>query len=367
MCSAENLKDEAAFALAVEALQGQSETLRLPDDFLAAKRQKFLEERGTKINFEEAEEQAHMIFDQLTKTQRLIIITGPPGAAKTTVAAHWVRLARAHNSYLPIVLVSSEKTALTRLQDRLVEAVPDRVLTLQQALQDPKPWPKYASVLIDEAGLIDTKTMAMLLTQAVETQAARVILIGDDKQLLPNGAGQPFRWLRENKKAAIFELLCSYRQKTPHLRQVITDLYHGDARAAFDKIIPAFLLPERLPATIGEKLQQLGVDKTVVVVHGPESLRAQMRQTYPKAHIYSLNEAQGLAFDQALFVIAQRIDLSEMLVGSSRQRHSLDIFVDESIYPNREALLEDLTDWSTKEMALDQFSLSEILQKVDQG
>ena len=59
------LHDEIMFAQAVEALQGQSETLRLPQEFLVERRAKFLEERVTKIDFEEAEEQADIIFNEL--------------------------------------------------------------------------------------------------------------------------------------------------------------------------------------------------------------------------------------------------------------------------------------------------------------
>jgi hypothetical protein len=258
-----NIEDEVAFARAVDSLQGHNDALRMPADFIATRRKKYLDDRAGKSNFEEAEDQAQVIFEQLTVPHRLTLVTGSPGAAKTTVAAHWVKLARAYNSYLPIILITAEKEALLRMQEKMGEAVPDMTLTLDEAIRQEKPWPKYACIMIDEAGLIDTKSMAVLLAQAVDAQAARVILIGDDKQLLPSGAGQPFRWLRENKKAQLIELLNSYRQKTPFLREAIRDFYSGNAAAALNRIVPSFLMADNILPTLERKLHEVNAEKNV--------------------------------------------------------------------------------------------------------
>lgn len=363
----DNIEAELALARAVEDLQGMNDTLRLPNDFLNQRRQKFLDHAGQKTAFEEAEEQARVIFGDMAQPYRLTLVTGPPGATKTTVAAQWVRLARAHNPYLPIILITTEKQALHRLQDRMVEAVPDLALTLDQALQAEKPWPKYACILLDEAGLIDTAAMANLLQQAVDAQAVRVVLMGDDKQLLPEGHGQPFRWLRENKKAQLVELPHSFRQKTPQLRQAIRSFYEGDAKAAIDVIMPAFVTKERLIETIRARLQELSPEKTLVIVHGGDALRAQLSAACPTFRILSLNEAQGLAFDHAVFAIAKPIDLAAMLVGCSRQRHALDVYIDETLYPNKGMLLQNIATWHTKKMALDILNAAALSEKVDQG
>lgn len=363
----ENIQTEVALAQAVDALQGQSDTLRLPADFLAARRKKFLEEKWAKVDFEEAEDQAKIIFEHMTVPHRFTIITGPPGAAKTTVAANWMRLARGHNTYLPIILITAEKEALSRLQDRLSEAVPDLTLTLEDALKQEKPWPKYSCVLIDEAGLIDTQSMVTLLNQAVEMQAARVILIGDDKQLLPQGMGQPFRWIRENKKAQVIELLYSFRQKTAPLRQAITDFYGGHAEAAFKHIVPSFLMPGTLVSGMQTRIKELPADKTLILYHGNDTLRNELSIAYQGYRVLSLSEAQGLAFDNAVLVIAKQVDLAAMLVGCSRQRYALDVFVDESVYKDKSALLRDLTYWRTQKMALDFLSARELLDVIDEG
>lgn len=362
----ENITDEIEFARAVEALQGHNDALRMPADFLNIRRKKFLEDRFAKSNFEEAEEQAKVIFDQMTLPHRMSLVTGSPGAAKTTVAAHWVKLARAYNSYLPIILITSEKEALNRLQEKMGEAIPDMALTLDDALLQNKAWPKYACVMIDEAGLIDTKSMANLLQQAVDAQAARVILIGDDKQLLPNGAGQPFRWLRENKKAQLIELLNSYRQKTPLLREAIRDFYNGNAQAALARIVPSFLLPDHLLSTLGNKIKEVNIEKTLIIVHGADTLRAQIAEMFPGIRVFNLAEAQGLAFDHALFIITREIDLAAMLVGCSRQRYALDIYVDESVYADKNALLRDLANWQKSLMALDIVNASNLSQIIDE-
>lgn len=361
-----NIEDEVAFARAVDSLQGHNDALRMPADFLATRRKKYLDDRSGKSNFEEAEDQAQVIFEQLTVPHRLTLVTGSPGAAKTTVAAHWVKLARAYNSYLPIILITAEKEALLRMQEKMGEAVPDMTLTLDEAIRQEKPWPKYACIMIDEAGLIDTKSMAVLLAHAVDAQAARVILIGDDKQLLPNGAGQPFRWLRENKKAQLIELLNSYRQKTPFLREAIRDFYSGDAAAALNRIVPSFLMADNILPTLERKLHEVNAEKTLVIVHGPDDLRQSIAGIIPGLRVFGLAEAQGLAFDHVLFIVSSKIDLAAMLVGCSRQRFALDVYVDEKTYANRSELLRDLAQWQRTLMALDILSAANLSQIIDQ-
>jgi hypothetical protein len=361
------IQTEIQLAEAVEALQGRSDTLRLPPEFITARRQKFLEEVSQKTAFEEAEEQARVIFTEMAIPYRLTLVTGPPGAAKTTVTSHWVRAARQHNPYLPIVLITAEKEALHRLQDRLVEAVPDLALTLEEAVSEAKKLPKYACFLIDEAGLIDTASMATLLENAVEAQASRVVLIGDDKQLLPSGVGQPFRWIRESKKAQLVELPHSFRQKTPHLREAITDLYRSQADKALQKIEPAFVLSDRMIETVQMRLRNLAPEKTLILLHADTELKAKFKTAFPTYRVLTLNEAQGLAFDQVVFLIAQKIDLAAMLVGCSRERYVLNVFVDEAYYPSKTELLNDLITWNTQKMALDILPVADLLDVVDQG
>jgi hypothetical protein len=358
----ENLIAEKELALAVDSLQGINDTLRLPDSFLQQRRQRFLDEKQQKIDFEEAEEQAHVIFDQMTVTHRLTLVTGPPGAAKTTVAAYWVRAARAHNPYLPIILITTEKEALNRLNEKMVEALADVSLTMEEALQATKSWPKHACVMIDEAGLIDTPAMANLLSQAVNASSSRVILIGDDKQLLPKtGYGQPFRWMREKNKAQTITLSQSFRQRNALLRKVVLDLYQNQAAQALEKLMPSFVLPETLAQTVKQHIQRSPPEKTLVVVHGNQDMLDRLRTECSGFRILSLTEAQGLAFDYTVFVIAQKLDGAAMLVGCSRQRYSLDVIVDESVYPRREALIEDAGTWPKHLMALDLLSDADLL------
>ena len=75
-----------------------------------------------------------------------------------------------------------------------------------------------------------------------ESNPIKVILIGDDKQLLPvrGRVGFPFRWLREHKKLPVLELCFPYRQKNPVLRQVVLDLYGGQIDAAVEKLSDRF-------------------------------------------------------------------------------------------------------------------------------
>ena len=75
---------------------------------------------------------------------------------------------------------------------------------------DPVRIPKRGVLILDEAGMIDTKSMARLLYHARRAQAT-VILVGDRKQLQPIAAGGPFRFLAD--KYAHVSLTQNRRQR----------------------------------------------------------------------------------------------------------------------------------------------------------
>ena len=88
---------------------------------------------------------------------------------------------------------------------------------------------KKTVLVIDEAGMLDTKSMNRLLKIAIKARAT-VVLVGDDSQLQPINAGGPFHHLLKNHKAA--SLTENWRQKDLKDREAVKDIREGRAAQA---------------------------------------------------------------------------------------------------------------------------------------
>ena len=92
-------------------------------------------------------------------------------------------------------------------------------------------------LVIDEAGMVGTRQMSALLNEAKKAKA-QLILVGDEKQLQPIDAGNPFKAIGERMKDADrTELTNVIRQKDDWAREAVRDFAKGEA----DKGLKAFL------------------------------------------------------------------------------------------------------------------------------
>lgn len=88
--------------------------------------------------------------------------------------------------------------------------------------------------IIDEAGMVSARDMAQLLEKA-EAENARLLLVGDTRQLSAVQAGNPFLDLQEHTSTNTLCILDeSVRQKNSHLRQVVKHLNNGQFDQALD-------------------------------------------------------------------------------------------------------------------------------------
>lgn len=83
---------------------------------------------------------------------------------------------------------------------------------------------KDAVIVVDEAGLLDVRTAARLLTAAARAQC-RVIMQGDTRQLSPVGAGAPMRLLAARLGTARIETI--RRQQVEWMKTASTDFSRG--------------------------------------------------------------------------------------------------------------------------------------------
>ena len=84
-------------------------------------------------------------------------------------------------------------------------------------------------IVLDEAGMVDSRILSSLM-DATEKSGAKLVLVGDDRQLAPVQAGAPFRTLVERMGAA--ELTENRRQREGSDREASKDLREGRTREA---------------------------------------------------------------------------------------------------------------------------------------
>lgn len=365
--SPESLRSELALYNDYAFFQSGQSPLEFSTEWLEAQKQDFIQREKSKLDPSELSEQFSLIFDMLERRALLTALIGPPGAAKSVIASLWTHVVRACYPNMPVFLTTQERPALQRLNEKI--SIENAIaVTIDDALNPDTVWPDGAAVIIDEAGLFGTETMTQLLRRARACNTVKIILIGDDKQLVPNAPGQPFRWICEQSGTDIVKLSQPFRQKTPELRQAVNALYEGNIDQALP-LIPFHFVPspDIVPQVRRMLLAESQPDTTLVVVHGSTFLQERLRTLCPGFRIFSLAAAQGLAIDRVILVVAQEINKAEFLVGCSRQRFTLDVFVDNHIYNDGSDFAANIKDYPKNMMALDIISPEKLLQIVDQA
>ena len=90
-------------------------------------------------------------------------------------------------------------------------------------------------LVLDEASMVSAKDMRSFMDYAERTRAARVVLVGDTKQLDAVAAGQPFQQLQQaGMPVAIMDEI--QRQKNDDLKQAVLSSMQGDINSAFERL-----------------------------------------------------------------------------------------------------------------------------------
>ncbi|MEA5451803.1 MobF family relaxase [Leptolyngbya sp. CCNP1308] len=168
----------------------------------------------------------------LTSSDQMLAWQGLPGSGKTFVLQAFKQSAEALGFSVRGFAPSAEAANVLGKEARLPT---DTVASLLHA-PDSAPGQREIWV-IDEAGLLSAKDAHGLLSLAVERQA-RVILVGDTRQLSAVEAGNPFKSLQAGGIQAAF-LDESRRQKTAALKQAVNLLATDQTEAAFQTLVGA--------------------------------------------------------------------------------------------------------------------------------
>jgi len=180
------------------------------------------------------EGQRQAIETTATTTDQFIAWQGVAGAGKTYSLKLVAQLAKEQGyevtGYAPSAQAANTLSEETNIESntvaRLLHSDSDR-----DSNSDPQ---KQAIWIVDEAGLLSAKDAHQLLAKA-QSQNARVILVGDIRQLSAVEAGNPFKSLQSAGIQTAY-LEESRRQKTEALRAAVVCLSAGEQREGLDRL-----------------------------------------------------------------------------------------------------------------------------------
>ena len=188
------------------------------DSFMAAR------ERAQGFAFSAGQREALALA--LTSPDRVTGIVGAAGAGKTTSMAGFVEAAKAHG--YEVVGIAPSAAASQELKG--AGAHDTRTLASLLASK-PADTDAQRLYILDEAGMVSGRDMDALL-QRLEAEGARVLLVGDPRQLAAVEAGSPFQQMLETqaiRHATIDEI---QRQRDPQLREIVQAFARGEALKA---------------------------------------------------------------------------------------------------------------------------------------
>jgi conjugative relaxase-like TrwC/TraI family protein len=139
-----------------------------------------------------SEEQKTMLRAVASSPNRVVCVVGPAGTGKTTAARAVANAFR--SAGVSVLGAAPSGIAAEKLQQET--RIPSTTLhkLLQQEL------PKGGLVVVDEAGMAETRVLAPLLAR-IENAGAKIVLIGDPRQLPAVGAGGLFTGIVERHGA----------------------------------------------------------------------------------------------------------------------------------------------------------------------
>lgn len=191
----------------------------------------------------------------LTSSDQMLAWQGLPGSGKTFVLQAFKQSAEAQGFLVRGFAPSAEAANVLGKEAGLPT---DTVASLLHAPpSDRTSAPEQREIwVIDEAGLLSAKDAHGLLSLAVERQA-RVILVGDTRQLSAVEAGNPFKSLQAGGIQTAF-LDESRRQKTAALKQAVNLLATDQTEAAFQTLVGSGSI-QTIPSSPA-RLQQVATD-----------------------------------------------------------------------------------------------------------
>ncbi|MEL7225275.1 MAG: MobF family relaxase, partial [Cyanobacteria bacterium J06576_12] len=177
-----------------------------------------------------------------TTTDQFIAWQGVAGAGKTYSLKLVAQLAR-EQGYEVTGYAPSAQAANVLSEEANIESNTVARLLHSDRNRDSKDGSRNQTIwIVDEAGLLSAKDAHQLLEKA-QVQNARMILVGDIRQLSAVEAGNPFKSLQSAGIQTAY-LEESRRQKTDALRAAVVCLNAGEQREGLDRLDKAGMVNE---------------------------------------------------------------------------------------------------------------------------
>ena len=182
------------------------------------------------------------ILDTATSTDQFMAWQGVAGAGKTYSLKLLSQLATEQGYEVTGYAPSAQAANVLETEANIESTTVARLLHSNVQPIDSNQ-PKNKTIwIVDEAGLLSAKDAHALLTKAHQTNA-RVILVGDTRQLSAVEAGNPFKSLQSaGLKTAYLEE--SRRQKTDALKTAVVCLAAGEQTEGLEKLDNAGMVRE---------------------------------------------------------------------------------------------------------------------------
>ena len=182
-----------------------------------------------------ADEQQTMVRRLTTDGDGVAVVVGKAGAGKTS-ALDAARNAWQHTGRPVIGAALAARAALELTDGAGIPAFTIHALLaeLDRPLQPGRPrshLPRDGVLVVDEAGMVGTRTLARLLHHAEQT-STKVVLVGDPYQLPELDAGGVFRALAARPET--IKLTVNRRQREAWQRDALDELRDGDVTTAVD-------------------------------------------------------------------------------------------------------------------------------------
>ena len=171
---------------------------------------------------EQLSDEQRTAIEHVAGLQRIACVVGRAGAGKTTM----MKAARQAWELAGYRVVGGALAGKAAEGLEKEAGIPSRTLASWELgwSQDKSPLDDKTIFVLDEAGMVSSKQMA-LFVEAVTKAGAKLILVGDAEQLQPIEAGAAFRAIVDRTGYAELETI--YRQKETWMRAASLDLARG--------------------------------------------------------------------------------------------------------------------------------------------
>lgn len=185
------------------------------------------QETKTGFAFNDAQRAATQAL--LTGTDRIALIQGYAGTAKTTSVLAASAAALRQQGYEVVALAPTHSAANT-----LGDSIGAESQTVAKFLNSrPAPETRPTIYIVDEMSMLSARDMDKLLSR---TAGGRLAGVGDVKQLGSVGSGAAFRQLQTESGLKTQVLDQIVRQRNDQLRDAVYDAIKGDAHGALEKV-----------------------------------------------------------------------------------------------------------------------------------